>query len=202
MREPALDVLAAAKHIAAFVTSRPAVVRASGVCRAIGIVGGPGLGKTTMSALLRQLLDDTEVAHLDSYLLPRAERRALGTNGFEPRGFNLAAAVRDVRAFLETGAPLQLRPYLRDGTHGEASPVPPARTVFFDGVAVWLAPELRALMDTLLVSSLMSTRSARSGSTAISTTAITHATKQSGSGQRNGRRWNAMSCLPSAQPIS
>jgi uridine kinase len=141
----------AAKRIAAFVASRPGRLRDSGVRRAVGIVGAPGLGKTTMSDFLRRLLDDSEVAHLDAYLLLRAERRSLGASGFEPRGHDLASTVRDVRAFLEAGAPLQLRPYLRSGVHGEACAVQPAGTVFFDGVAVWLAPDLRALIDTLIV---------------------------------------------------
>lgn len=149
--ERELDVHDAARHIAAFVAARPKRVRGSCVRRAVGVVGAPGLGKTTMSSLVRLLLDDTDVAHLDHYLLPRATRRKLGVSGFEPRGYDVARAAEDVRAFLEAGEPLRLRAYLRDGTHGPRLPVLPASTVLFDGVAVCLVPEVRACMDTLIV---------------------------------------------------
>jgi uridine kinase len=105
----------------------------------VAICGAADLGKTHLCMQLVSELVKTGISAghltLDSYLMDRAKRAALGISGYQPEAYNLHMIKRDLLAFLSNGS-IEYFPY----DHAEGKALPPADTInpcqvlFVDGL--------------------------------------------------------------------
>jgi hypothetical protein len=102
-----------------------------------------------MCRQLASLDSSVAVLHLDGYLFPRAERRALRLSAFDLAGYDFVRAAREIRAFILDGDTIHVPPYLASGMWGNPIAIRPAPTVVLDGDLAELCPELRALVDAV-----------------------------------------------------
>ena len=121
----------------------------------IGIAGGTGSGKTTITRRLTERFgEDVTVIYHDSYYkrrddLPFEERVKL--NYDHPDAFDTSLMARDLRALRE-GRPVLCPVYdyaLYDRTD-RTQELRPARVVIAEGILILWEPELRELMDIKL----------------------------------------------------
>ena len=121
----------------------------------IGIAGGTGSGKTTITRRLMQRFGaDVSVIYHDNYYkahhdMPYEERAKL--NYDHPDAFDtdlLIAAVRDLKAGKAVTCPVY--DYTVHDRSKETVTVRPARVVIVEGILIYASPELRELMDIKL----------------------------------------------------
>lgn len=118
----------------------------------IGIAGGTGSGKTTLTAILKERFrNNISVINHDSYYkshsdMPFEERCKL--NYDHPDAFDTALLVRDLKA-LRQGEVIQCPTY--DYTVHDRSPITvevrPAKAVIVEGILIFENTALRKLMD-------------------------------------------------------
>lgn len=105
----------------------------------VAICGAADLGKThlTMQLVKELVKTGTSAAHLtiDSYLMDRAKRAALGISGYQPEAYDLHMIKRDLLTFLSGGS-IEYFPY--DHAEGKALPpsvtINPCQVLFLDGL--------------------------------------------------------------------
>ena len=105
----------------------------------VAICGAADLGKTHLSTQLVSALvkTGTSACHLtlDSYLIDRAKRTALGISGYQPEAYDLPKIKNDLLEFLKGGA-IEYSPY--DHAEGKALPakitINPCQVLFIDGL--------------------------------------------------------------------
>lgn len=119
----------------------------------IGVAGGTGSGKTTVSKRIRAMVGSEHLAYIqhDSYYhdmshLPAEERARL--NFDHPDSLDTALMIRHLRQLI-AGEPAHV-PIYDFATHTrcpETETVQPARIVLLEGILIFTEKELRELMD-------------------------------------------------------
>ena len=121
----------------------------------IGIAGGTGSGKTTITQKLREHFgDDVAVIYHDNYYkahheLSYEERTKL--NYDHPEAFDTDLMVRDLAA-LKRGEPIECPIYdytIHDRTNNTLT-IRPSRVIVVEGILIFQSKELRDLMDIRL----------------------------------------------------
>lgn len=121
----------------------------------IGIAGGTGSGKTTITQTLKQkFMSDVTVIYHDNYYKARHdltydERVAL--NYDHPNAFDTALLVRDLRA-LKEGKEIECPIYdfaIYDRTNNTMT-IQPSKIIIVEGILIFHEEELRDLMDIKL----------------------------------------------------
>ena len=121
----------------------------------IGIAGGTGSGKTTLTLGLKERFGDAvSILYHDSYYkrhdeLPYEERCKL--NYDHPDAFDTERLVADLRA-LQRGETVYspTYDYTVHNRSAETVEVRPAKVVIVEGILIFVDPELRGLMDIKL----------------------------------------------------
>lgn len=122
----------------------------------IGVAGGTGSGKTTVSRVIRERVGAHRIAYVqhDSYYrdashLPPEERTLI--NFDHPNSLETPLLIEHLRA-LQSGQPVEVPCY--DYTTyirlAETMPVAPQPVVLVEGILIFAEPELRALFDVKL----------------------------------------------------
>lgn len=105
----------------------------------VAICGWADTGKSTLAGRLRAVLAEAGVSaesvSTDDFLLDRAQRYAMGINGYDPRSLDIAGLVAALGCFLSQ-QPFSVHPYdNRSGTkRSVARTVPPARVLVVEGI--------------------------------------------------------------------
>jgi len=105
----------------------------------VAICGAADLGKTHLSVQLVSALVEkgANASHLtlDSYLMERSKRNALGISGYQPEAYDLPGIRSDLTRFLQ-GDPIEYFPY--DHAEGKNLPskmtIDPCHILFLDGL--------------------------------------------------------------------
>lgn len=119
----------------------------------IGVAGGSGSGKTTVSRRIRESVNVTNIAYLEhdnyyrdqSHLTP--EQRVL-TNYDHPDSLETELLVAHVRA-LQAGLPIDM-PLYDFAIHSRSTAtrrIEPARIILVEGILIFAEKDLRELMD-------------------------------------------------------
>lgn len=126
-------------HLANYILNVMKVIRErEGNSRIVVAIAGAGcLGKTTFAKALQEHIgeDMCEVVGLDGYMLSRRRRQSLGNlTGYNPLGFDLSAARKELASLIHGGKKFVLRQYNR-ATHRRDSPevIVPKDVIFIEG---------------------------------------------------------------------
>ena len=119
---------------------------------AVGIAGGTGSGKTTITRkLVRQLGPDVSVISYDNYYkahhdMPFEDRCRL--NYDHPDSFDTELFLRDIRA-LKVGKTVQcpVYDYTIHDRSDDTIPIKPARVIIAEGILIFASPEICNEMD-------------------------------------------------------
>ena len=119
----------------------------------IGVAGGSGSGKTTVSRRIRESVNVTNIAYLehDNYYRDQSpltpEQRVL-TNYDHPDSLETELLVAHVRA-LQAGLPIDM-PLYDFAIHSRSTAtrrIEPARIILVEGILIFAEKDLRELMD-------------------------------------------------------
>lgn len=116
----------------------------------ISVAGAGCIGKTTFAEAFKKYIGDSicQVISLDGYMLEREKRNSLGyISGYDPRGFELSKARKDLSSLIDFNDPFILNRYNRQ-THNRdiEELIEPKEVIFLEG-GLALREELYNLAD-------------------------------------------------------
>lgn len=119
----------------------------------IGVAGGTGSGKTTVSRAIRNAVGDDRIAYImhDSYYrevrhLPQEARARL--NFDHPNSLDTALLVEHLRLLLDNiSVEVPIYDFTTHGRTGEPVTVYPHPIILVEGILIFAEPELRPLFD-------------------------------------------------------
>nr|WP_269434815.1 TIR domain-containing protein [Cochlodiniinecator piscidefendens] len=106
-------------------------------CITVGLAGAAGLGKSSMSRILKEKLNEEGYScshlQLDGFLRPRDVRRAIKTNGYCLSGWDTPTAEKMISRLVYEGENIAVPQYDYDGTVGNELNVQFADFIILDG---------------------------------------------------------------------